>query len=80
MVVAGQATITIVIAHVIGPPLSAAVGRVLWTGFASSVGVVPHPTVPMLTLALVAVGVLILANLIAALPGRAGPAPRQQSG
>ena len=70
--VAWQATITIGIAIVVGFPLGIAIGRVLWTRFANSLGVVPRPTVPLLLLALVAVGVLVLANLIAALPGRAG--------
>ena len=72
VMVAWQATITMGIALLIGLPVGVAVGRVLWTRFANSVGVVPHPTVPILTLALVALGVLVLANLIAALPGRAG--------
>ncbi len=70
--VAWQATITMSIALLIGFPVGVTIGRVLWTRFAESVGVVPHPTVPLVTLTLVAVSVLVLANLIAALPGRAG--------
>jgi len=71
VMVAWQATITIGIALLIGLPVGVAIGRVLWTRFANSVGVLPAPTVPFLTLSLVAAGVLVLANLIAALPGRA---------
>jgi predicted lysophospholipase L1 biosynthesis ABC-type transport system permease subunit len=70
--VAWQATITMVIALVIGVPIGVAIGRTLWIAFANSLGVVPRPTVPFMTLALVAAAVLIIANLIAALPGRAG--------
>jgi ABC-type lipoprotein release transport system permease subunit len=32
--------------------------------------VIPTPTVPALTVVLIAVGALVLANLVAALPGR----------
>ncbi len=72
LAVAWQATITIGIAVVVGFPVGVAIGRVLWTRFANSLGVVPHPTVPLLTLTFVALGVLAVANLIAAFPGRAG--------
>lgn len=70
--IAWQATITMAIALAVGLPLGVALGRSLWTRFAGSVGVVPRPEVPALTLALVAVGVLLVANVIAAFPGRAG--------
>jgi predicted lysophospholipase L1 biosynthesis ABC-type transport system permease subunit len=68
--VAWQATILVSLALVVGLPIGIAVGRVLWIACASAYGFLARPTVPGLQLALVvAVGVL-LANLIAALPGR----------
>ncbi len=70
--VAWQATITMGIALLLGLPVGIAIGRSLWVKFAESVGVVPQATVPLFTLALVALGVLVVANLIAALPGRSG--------
>ena len=70
VMVAWQATITMGIAFCSSDFRWVSPSGALWTRFANSVGVVPHPTVPMLTLALVA-GALLVANLIAALPGRA---------
>jgi hypothetical protein len=51
-------------------PLGIAVGRTLWTMFAREIFAVPEPTVPVLSVVLVAVGTLVLANLVAAVPGR----------
>ena len=42
----------------------------LWILFAHGIYAVPAPTVPVLPLVLVGVGALLLANIIAALPGR----------
>jgi len=51
-------------------------GRQLWVLFARSIYVVPEPTVPVVSVAAVAVGSIILANLVAAVPGRlAGRTP-----
>jgi len=38
--------------------------------FASEIHVVPHPTVPGLSIGLVTVGTLVLANIVATVPGR----------
>ena len=46
------------------------VGRWLWILFARQIFAVPRPTVPQLSLVLVAVGALVLANVVAAFPGR----------
>lgn len=68
-VVAWQSTIAVAIGVVIGVPLGIAVGRSLWDLFARGIHVVPEPTVPAAAIALIAVGALVLANLVAAAPG-----------
>ena len=68
--VACQASYAAVIGIVIGVPLGIALGRWLWTLFARQIYAVPQPTVPVLSVALVALGALALANAVAALPGR----------
>ena len=45
-------------------------GRQLWDLFAHNLNAVPDPTVPALSVVLVAVGAFVFANLVAALPGR----------
>ena len=54
---------------IVGVPLGIVVGRALWDQFADALHVVPEPTVPALTIALIAIGALVLANLVAAIPG-----------
>lgn len=68
--VAWQATVSALIAVVIGIPLGIASGRALWTLFARTLDVVPDPTVPVLSVVLVAAGAFLFSNLVAALPGR----------
>jgi ABC-type lipoprotein release transport system permease subunit len=51
-------------------PLGIVVGRYLWDLFARAIDAVPEPTVPSLTIALVVVGALVLAIVVAALPAR----------
>ena len=41
----------------------------LWTLFAHQIYAVPQPSVPVLAVTLVALGTLVLANVVAALPG-----------
>ena len=67
--VAWQASVAAVIGIVIGVPLGIVVGRWLWTLFARQIYAVPEPSVPVLSVALVALGTLVLANVVAALPG-----------
>jgi hypothetical protein len=45
-------------------------GRWLWTLFAQQIYAVPQPSVPVLSVGLVALGALVLANVVASLPGR----------
>jgi len=66
---AWQATVTAVVGIVIGVPVGIAAGRQLWIIFARSIDAVPEPSVP-LSIILVAAGALVLANLVAAVPGR----------
>jgi hypothetical protein len=68
-VVGWQSTIAVGIGIVIGIPLGIITGRSLWNLFARAINAVPHPTVPTLTILLVAIVALILANLVAAIPG-----------
>ena len=68
--VAWQSSVAVSIGTVLGVPLGIVAGRSLWILFAQEIDVVPTPTVPALTVALIAVGALVLANLVAAVPGR----------
>jgi hypothetical protein len=69
-VVAWQATIAVTIGTIVGIPTGIILGRTLWDLFAREIYAVPEPTVPALTIALIGVGALVLANLVAAIPGR----------
>jgi hypothetical protein len=65
-------SLTAVVAGVaVGVPAGVALGRALWQLFATQIDVVPYPAVPLLAVALVIVGALALAGLVALVPGRA---------
>jgi hypothetical protein len=68
--VAWQSSIAIFIGTVVGVPTGIVLGRYLWILFAREINAVPAPSVPTLTVALIAVGALLLANVVAAFPGR----------
>jgi hypothetical protein len=68
--VAWQASVIAAAGLAIGVPLGIAAGRLLWLAFAHELSAVPNPVVPAASLTLATVGALILANLVAALPGR----------
>jgi ABC-type lipoprotein release transport system permease subunit len=68
--VAWQSSAIVVIGLVIGVPLGVAAGRWLWLAFARELSAVPDPVIPAGSIALAAVAALVLANLVAALPGR----------
>jgi ABC-type lipoprotein release transport system permease subunit len=68
--VAWQSTVAVVLGVVAGVPLGIAVGRYLWDLFAREINAVPAPTVPVMSVVLIAVGALVLANLVAAVPAR----------
>jgi hypothetical protein len=68
--IAWQATVAAVIGAVLGIPLGIVIGRELWILFARSIGAVPEPSIPALSLVLVGVGTVVFANVVAAIPGR----------
>jgi hypothetical protein len=68
--VAWQSSVSAIIGVVLGIPIGIALGRWLWTQFADGISAVPHATVPALQIAVVALGAVIFANLVALVPGR----------
>src|SRR4029453_17346208 len=68
--VAWQATTVVVVSLVIAVPLGVALGRWVWTLLADDLGVVAQPRVPLLALIAVAAGAVLLANVIALVPGQ----------
>jgi hypothetical protein len=74
--VAWQASTLAGIALLIGLPLGVAVGRWGWTLFANSIGVLPVPVIDLPPLLLAVPVTLLLANLIAFIPGRLAAATR----
>jgi len=68
--VAWQSTVIAAAGLLVGVPAGIAAGRWLWLLFARQLSAVPDPTVPAASIALAALAALILANLVAALPGR----------
>ncbi|HEY2688090.1 MAG TPA: FtsX-like permease family protein [Streptosporangiaceae bacterium] len=68
--VAWQSTVVAVVGLIIGVPLGIAAGRWLWVLFAHQLSTVPDPVIPATSIALTALAALVLANLVAALPGR----------
>ena len=69
-VVSWQASVTAAFGVVLGVPVGIIVGRALWSLFAHAIDAVPDPTVPASQVALAVVGTLVLANVVALLPGR----------
>ena len=73
-----QATTVGVIGIVVGVPLGVALGGVVWRVFAGDLGAVPITVVSVSTVALIALGVLVVGNLLAVVPAafaaRARPA------
>jgi hypothetical protein len=65
-----QSTIAVVIGLIAGIPLGIVLGRWLWILFAHEIFAVPRATVPTLLVVYVGIGALVLANIVAALPGR----------
>ena len=74
--VAWQASTLAAIALLIGLPLGVAVGRWAWTIFADAIGVLPVPVVDLPPVLLAIPVTLLLANLIALIPGRLAAATR----
>jgi hypothetical protein len=68
--VAWQATTVAVLGLVVGVPLGVAAGRWTWGLVAGQLGVRNQPVVPMLVVAAVVVGSLVIANALASVPGQ----------
>ena len=64
-----QATTFAAIGLAVGIPLGIAAGRWTWYLFAEQVEVVPEPVTPLPLVLLVIPAAILLANLVAALPG-----------
>jgi hypothetical protein len=69
--VAWQSSVIALIGLLIGVPAGIAFGRWLWLAFAHELSAVPDPVIPAGSIVLAALAAVILANLVAALPGRA---------
>jgi hypothetical protein len=67
--VAWQATTVAAVGLLVGVPLGVAVGRFGWNVFAENLGVVPEAVTPIGLTLLVVPASIVLANLIAVLPG-----------
>jgi len=74
--VAWQATITVVVAGIIGIPIGVVAGRWLWRLVADGLGVLPVPRVPLLIVAVLPAALIVLANVIALLPARSAARTR----
>ncbi|HLX88066.1 MAG TPA: FtsX-like permease family protein, partial [Acidimicrobiales bacterium] len=68
--VACQSSVSVAIGALVGTPLGIVVGRYLWDLFANEIHAVPAPAVPALEIAVIVAAGLVLANVVAALPGR----------
>jgi ABC-type lipoprotein release transport system permease subunit len=68
--VAWQATTLAVVALAIGVPLGVVSGRLIWSHFADQVGVLAETVTPALAVAAVGLGTVVLALVIALVPGR----------
>lgn len=65
-----QSSVTVVIGTIIGVPLGIILGRLLWNGFADAIHAVPVTSIPPLHVTAIALGAVVLANLVAAVPAR----------
>jgi putative ABC transport system permease protein len=77
--VAWQATTVVIVSLVVAVPLGVALGRWTWTLLADDLGVVARPQVPWLTITAVVGAALVLANLIALVPGQIAARTRPAS-
>jgi putative ABC transport system permease protein len=68
VVVVAQATTIAIVALVVGIPLGAVAGRLIWSAIASTIGLAADAVFPFALVALGAVGFLITLNVIAVFP------------
>lgn len=74
--VAWQATTLALVGLVVGLPVGIALGEAVWRAFAAPLGVLPAAVVPVWPVVLVAVAVLLVANLVAVGPALAATRSR----
>jgi predicted lysophospholipase L1 biosynthesis ABC-type transport system permease subunit len=74
--VAWQASTIAVVGVVVGIPIGLIVGRLVWRAVADSLGVAQFTTTPVWAIVLTAAAALVLANVVAFLPGRAAARTR----
>jgi ABC-type antimicrobial peptide transport system permease subunit len=67
-IIAWQASMLLVTAAIIGVPFAIAAGRLAWTSFAASLGVVPVTVIPGLALLAGFIALLLAGNLLTAVP------------
>lgn len=67
VVISGQATTVAALALLVGIPIGVALGRFAWTRFADDLGIVTVNVVSVPTI-VVSVAVLVVANVVAAVP------------
>ena len=63
-----QALLTVLIALAVGVPLGIIAGRATWTRFAENIGVIPRPTIPLLTIVVIGTGAALLSSLLSLIP------------
>ena len=68
--VAWQSSVAVLVGVLVGAPIGIVLGRIAWDLFARELSVVPVPSVPTTSILVIAAGSLVLANLVAAVPGR----------
>jgi putative ABC transport system permease protein len=68
--VSWHATITLALGLLIGIPVGAVLGRVLWQQFAHQLDVLARPNLPLIVVTVIALGVLVAGNLVAVVPAR----------
>jgi hypothetical protein len=69
-VVAWQSSVAVGIGTIIGVPLGIILGRFLWILFAHEINAIPAPAIPVTSIVLIVLGGIVLANIVAAVPGR----------
>jgi ABC-type lipoprotein release transport system permease subunit len=69
-VIAWRSTAAALVGIIVGVPGGIILGRQLWTAFARDIHAVPDATGPVVSVILVALGALVFANVVAAIPGR----------
>ncbi len=77
--VSWQTTTVAAFGIMLGVPLGIAAGRLVWNAFASNLGVGTSPVVTASTIAVVALGALVVANLLAVVPAYAAARSRPAS-